>query len=180
MSGPFCPDRRATSGGSRSGSNTCGSRVGVPGARQPAEGTTTNDGGLAHGKGLALAEDGLATNPKGTTDNVGTSGAEAGVTVDAPGSGSTEPVAPPEAPQGMVKPAVQPKSPPAVPPTAMEEEDMVEEIIRAEPQTQSVRIFRKRGDDVVVVEEEDTPKEMRWLKTALAGVVKQIKVSVES
>ena len=62
----------------------------------------------------------------------------------------------------------------------MEEEDVVEEIIRAKPQTQSVRIFRKRGDEVVVIEEEDTPKEMKRLKSALAGVVKQVEVSVES
>ena len=66
-----------------------------------------------------------------------------------------------------------------VPPAAVEE-DVVEEIIHAKPQTQSVRIFRKRGDEVVVVEEEDTPKEMRRLKSALAGVVKQIEVSIES
>ena len=44
-----------------------------------------------------------------------------------------------------------------VPAAAMEEEDVVEEIIRAEPQTQSVRIFRKRGDEVVVIEE-DIPR----------------------
>ena len=56
----------------------------------------------------------------------------------------------------------------------------MEEIVRAEPRTQSIRIFRKRGDEVVVVEEEDNPKEMRWLKSALAGVVKQIEVSVEA
>ena len=62
----------------------------------------------------------------------------------------------------------------------MEEEDVVEEIIRAEPQTQSVRIFCKRGDKVVVIEEEDTPKEMKRLKSALARVVKQVEVSVES
>ena len=62
----------------------------------------------------------------------------------------------------------------------MEEEDVVEEIIRAEPQTQSVRIFRKRGDEVVVIEEEDTPKEVKRLKSALVGVVKQVEVSVES
>ena len=80
----------------------------------------------------------------------------------------------------MVGPAVRPKSPLVVPPAAVEEEDVVEEIIRAEPQTQSVRIFRKRGDEVVVVEEEGTPKEMRRLKSTLAGVVKQIEVSVES
>ena len=64
--------------------------------------------------------------------------------------------------------------------TTAEEEDEVEEIIHAEPQTQPVRIFRKRGDEVIVVEEEDTPKEMRWLKSALTGVVKQIEVSVEA
>ena len=80
----------------------------------------------------------------------------------------------------MVGPVVRPKSPPVVPPAAVEEEDMVEEIIHVEPQTQTVRIFRKRGDEVVVVEEEDTPKEMRWLKSSLTGVIKQIEVSTES
>ena len=80
----------------------------------------------------------------------------------------------------MVGPTVRPKSPPVVLPAAVEEEDVVEEIICAEPQTQSVQIFRKRSDKVVVVEEEDTPKEMRRLKSALVGVVKQIEVSVES
>ena len=66
-----------------------------------------------------------------------------------------------------------------VPPAAVEEEDVVEEIVCAEPQTQSVRIFRKRGDEVVVVEEEDTPKERR-LKSAISEVIKQIKVSTKS
>jgi len=33
---------------------------------------------------------------------------------------------------------------------------------------------------VVVVEEEDTPREMRRLKSALSGVVKQIEVDTES
>ena len=51
--------------------------------------------------------------------------------------------------------------PPAVPLAIAEEEDVVEEIVRAEPQTQSVQIFYKRGDEVVVVKEEDTPEEMR-------------------
>ena len=65
-------------------------------------------------------------------------------------------------------------------PTAAEEEDEVEEIIRDEPQTQSIRILRKRSDEVVVVEEEDTPREMKRLKSALGGVVKQIEVDTES
>ena len=80
----------------------------------------------------------------------------------------------------MVGPAVQPQSPSGVSPAAAEEEDVVEEIIHAKPQTQSVRIFHKRGDEVVVVEEEDTPKETRRLKLALAGVIKQIEVNTES
>ena len=65
-------------------------------------------------------------------------------------------------------------------PTAAEEEDEVEEIVRAMPRTQSVRIVRKRDDEVVVVEEEDTPKEMRRLKSTLGGVIKQIEVNTES
>ena len=67
-----------------------------------------------------------------------------------------------------------------MPPTTAEEEDGVEEIVHAEPRPQSIRIFRKRSDEVVVVEEEDTPKEMRRLKSALAGVIKQIEVSTKS
>ena len=87
---------------------------------------------------------------------------------------------PPKASQVMLGPTVRPQSPLAVTPTAAEEEDEVEEIIRAKPRTQSVRILRKRGDEVVVVEEEDTPKEMRRLKSTLGGVIKQIEVSTES
>ena len=79
----------------------------------------------------------------------------------------------------MVGPAIRPKSPPVVPQAAMEEEDVVEGIVHAEPQTQSVRIFCKHGDEVVVVEE-DSPKEMRQLKFTLAEVIKQIEVSTES
>ena len=80
----------------------------------------------------------------------------------------------------MVGPTIRPQSPPAVSPAAVEEEDEVEEIIRAEPRTQSIRILHKRGDEVVVVKEEDTPKEIRRLKSALARVIKQIEVSTKS
>ena len=59
-------------------------------------------------------------------------------------------------------------------PPAIAEENEVEEIVRAEPQTQSVRILHKRGDKVVIVEEEDTPKETRRLKSTLVRVLKQI------
>ena len=80
----------------------------------------------------------------------------------------------------MLGPTVWPQSPLAVTPTAAEEEDEVEEIVHDEPRTQSVRILRKCGDEVVVVEEEDTPREMRRLKSALGGVIKQIEVNTES
>ena len=79
----------------------------------------------------------------------------------------------------MLGPTVRPQSPPAATPTAAEEEDGVEEIVHDEPRTQSVRILRKRGDEVVVVKEEDTPREMRRLKSTHGGVVKQIKVNTE-
>ena len=129
--------------------------------------------------------DGSAAVPEATTGTIGSSGAEAGVVGDAPESGAVKPVVPegqtslPEASQGMVGAAVRPRSPPVVP-RATAEEDEVEEIERAEPRPQAVRILRKRGDEVVVIEEEDTTKEMRRLKTALAGVMKQIEVSTAS
>ena len=66
-----------------------------------------------------------------------------------------------------------------VPPAAAEE-DEVEEIEREEPRPQAIRILCKRGDEVVVVEEEDTTRELRRLDSTLAGVMKQIKVSTMS
>ena len=154
-------------------------------AWQLAEESTTDAGRLRDGERSAPVEDWSATILKTTIGTAGPSGAETEVASDAPGFGSMKPVVPeglmasPKATQGMVKPTVQPQSPPVVPPAATEEEDVVE-IVRAEPRTQSVRIFRKQGDEVVVVEEEDTPKEMRWLKSALARVIKQIEVNTES
>ena len=79
----------------------------------------------------------------------------------------------------MVGPAVRPRSPLMVP-RATAEEDKVEEIESAKPRPQSIRILHKRGEEVVVIEEEDTTREMRRLKTALAGVMKQIEVSTAS
>ena len=69
---------------------------------------------------------------------------------------------------------------PLVVPRAMAEEDEMEEIERAEPRPQYVRILHKRGDKVVVVEEEDTTREMRRLKSTLGRVMKQIEVSTAS
>ena len=51
------------------------------------------------------------------------------------------------------------------------------EIERAVPKPQSVWILRKRGEEVVIVEEENTTKEMKRLKSTVAGVMTQIKVS---
>ena len=65
-------------------------------------------------------------------------------------------------------------------PPAATEEDEVEDIVRDEPQPQSVRILQKRDDDVVIVEEEDKTKEFRRLEIALTGVMKQIKVNTTS
>ena len=79
----------------------------------------------------------------------------------------------------MVRPAIRPLSPQVVPP-AVAEDDEVEEIKREEPRAQAVRILRKRGDDIVIIEEEDTTKEFRRLENALTGVMKQIKVSAVS
>ena len=65
-------------------------------------------------------------------------------------------------------------------PPAMAEQDEVEEIEREESRPQAVRILHKHSDEVVVVEEEDTTRELRRLESALAGVMKQIKVSTAS
>ncbi|XP_066373405.1 uncharacterized protein [Miscanthus floridulus] len=54
------------------------------------------------------------------------------------------------------------------------EEDEVVEIERATPKPQSVRILQKRGEEVVVVEEENTTREIKRLKSAFAGVMTQI------
>ncbi|XP_066311345.1 uncharacterized protein [Miscanthus floridulus] len=55
------------------------------------------------------------------------------------------------------------------------EEDEVEEIVRDEPRPQAVRILRKHGEEIVIIEEEDTTKEFRRLETSLTSVMKQIK-----
>ena len=52
--------------------------------------------------------------------------------------------------------------------------------MRDEPRPQAVWILQKHGDEIVVVEEEDTTKEFRRLETFLSGVIKQIKVNTSS
>ena len=94
-------------------------------------------------------------------------------------SESNEQTAVPDSLEGMVGTAIRPSSPKVVPPTAMEE-DEVEEIIRDEPRPQAVRILRKRGEEIVIIEEENTTKEFRRLETSLTSVMKQIKVNTSS
>ena len=65
-------------------------------------------------------------------------------------------------------------------PPAVAEEDEVEEIECEESQPQAVRILHRCGDEVVVIEEEDTTRELKRLESALARVMKQIKVSTAS
>ena len=62
----------------------------------------------------------------------------------------------------------------------MEEEDEVEEIERGGSRPQSVRIFCKRGEEIVVIEEEDTTREVKRLGSTLCTAMKQIEVSVVS
>ena len=123
--------------------------------------------------------------PRAMAKVAGSSAANAGDVDAAPESGAARPdmpeehMAPPKASQSVVRPAARPRNPPVVPPAA-EEEDEVEEIEREESRPQAIRILHKHGDKVVVVEEEDTTREMRRLKSALAVVMKQIKVSAAS
>jgi len=62
----------------------------------------------------------------------------------------------------------------------MEEEDKVKEIECEESRPQAVRILRKRGDEVVVMEEEDTTNEVKRLWSTLSIAMKQIEVSIAS
>ncbi|XP_066311050.1 tropomyosin-like [Miscanthus floridulus] len=67
---------------------------------------------------------------------------------------------------GVVGAAVRPRSPPVVPQATAEEDEVVEiECAALEPQ--SVRILRKRGEEVVVIEEENTTREIKRLKSAI-------------
>ena len=59
----------------------------------------------------------------------------------------------------------------------MAEEDEVVEIERATPKPQFVWILQKCREEVVVVEEEDTTREIKRLKSTVAGVMTQIEVS---
>lgn len=63
----------------------------------------------------------------------------------------------------------------AAPKPSVEEE--IEVIEREKAQPQSVRIFHKRGKEVVVVEEENTTLEIKRLRSTLNTAMKKIEVS---
>ena len=108
---------------------------------------------------------------------------EAGATDVVPESGvqgsaaSEEQAAHPEMLQGVVGRSVRPPNPQGAP-LALEEEDEVEEIEREGSRSQTIRIFHKQGDEVVVMEEEDTTKEVKRLRSTLSIAMKQIEVSI--
>ena len=156
-----------------------------PSARRLEEESAVAAGRLGGGEQLVPTADKSATIPKAMVGTVKSSGVEAGVAGDVPESGAAqlvaleEQTAPPEVSQGVVGHALRPWSSPVVPP-AVAEEDEVEEIEHEESRPQAVRILHKRDDEVVVVEEEDTTRELRRLESALAGLLKQIKVGTAS
>ena len=123
--------------------------------------------------------------PGATARAVESSKAKVGATDIVPESRAQRPAAleeqatHPEMPQGVVDRFMRPPSSQGAPP-AVEEEDGVEEIERGGSQPQTVRIFRKRGEEIMVVEEEDTTREVKRLWSTLCIAMKQIEVSVVS
>ena len=133
---------------------------------------------------MATSVDESAAMPGATEGAARSSEADAGVAAVVPESRAEKLVVPEEqaalaeTSEGMVGHVVRPPSPQVVPLAA--EEDEVEEIEREEARPQAVWILDKRGDEVVVMEEEDTTREMTRLESTLSTAMKQIKVSITS
>ena len=148
-----------------------------PGARRPVEESTAAADELGGRERLASTADEPVVVPGATARATGSLEVEAGVADTMSESRAEKPVVPeeqtalPEASKGMVGQAVRPSSPLVVTP-AVVKEDEVEEIEREESRPQAIRILCKRGDEVVVVEEEDTTRELRKLESALSTVMK--------
>ena len=126
------------------------------------------------GESLAHMMGASATTTVATTEKVVTLEAETAAVVDAPEaidatpSTAVEQTSSPAGMLGVVGAVVRPRSPSVVP-QATAEEDEVVEIEHAAPEPRSVWILRKRGEEVVVVEEENTTREIKRLKSAVAG-----------
>ena len=84
-----------------------------------------------------------------------------------------------ERPRGEVGRFVQPPSTQGAPP-AVEEEDEVKDIEHEGSRPQAICILCKQGEEVVVMEEEDTTKEVKRLWSTLSIAMKQIEVSIVS
>ena len=104
-----------------------------------------------------------ATATAAKTEKVVTLETETAAIVDAPEvtdatpSTAEEQTSSPAGAPGVVGAAVQPWNPPRVP-QATTDEDEVMEIERTAPEPQSVRILRKRGEEVVVVRKKTLPE----------------------
>ena len=153
-----------------------------PSSRRTEDGPAATPSRPGDGESLAYATDASVTATAATIEKVVTLEAETVAIVDAPEvtdatpSMAEEQTSSPTGMPGVVGAVVRPRSPPVVP-QATAEEDKVVEIERAAPEPQSVWILRKRGEEVVVIEEENTTREIKRLKSAVAGVMTQIKVS---
>ena len=155
-----------------------------PGARQFVKDSTTTADGVGGGERLATMVDDSTEMPGATVRAAKSLEAGAGAIDVVPESGaqmpasSEEQTARPEMPQGAVGRSVRPPSPQGAPP-AVEEEDEVEEIEHEGSRPQAVRIFRKREEEIVVIEE-DTTREVKRLWSTLSTAMKQIEVSIAS
>ena len=159
----------------------------VPVRESPSAGRTVDGPAAApsrpgDGESLAHTTGASATATAAMTEKVVTLEAETVAIVDAPEvtdatpSTAEERTSSPARVPGVVGAAVRPRSPPKVPQATVEEDEVVE-IERAAPEPQSVRILWKRGEEVVVVEEENTTREIKRLKSAVARVMTQTEVS---
>ena len=153
-----------------------------PSARRTEDGPAIAASIPGDGELLAHTTSASATMTDAMTEEVGTLESETAAVVDAPEAKEATPtmaeeqLAPTTATSGVVGAAVRPQSPPVVP-QATAEEDEVVEIERATPKPQSVRILQKHGEEVVIVEEENTTREIKRLKSVVARVMTQIEVS---
>ena len=146
------------------------------GARRPTEKSTKAVDELGDGEQLVLTVDEPAAVPRAMAGAAGSLEAEVGVADAVSESRVEKSVVPeeqtalPKASDGMVGHAVWPPNPLVVPPAM--EEDKVEEIEHEEARPQAVRILCKWGNEVVVVEEKDTTREVRRLESTLSTAMK--------
>lgn len=149
-------------------------------ARRIEDGPAATPSRPGDGESLAHTTGASATATMATTEKVVTLETKTAAVVDAPEvtdatlSTAEEQTSSPAGMPGVVGAAVRPQSPLVVPQATAEEVEVVE-IECAAPKPQSVRILQKCGEEVVVVEEENTTREIKRLKSTITGVMTQIK-----